>query len=472
VTLSRRAFVLGASAAGAALGGCDNAFNALSRRLSGGLPAAYARPETDSTDPDFLLLQRTSFGPAPGDLDRLRGKGRDAYLDEQLHPERIDDFPCELLVEHRFESLHMSPGDLFEFHRHVAEDEIARATILRAVYSRRQLFEVLVEFWTDHFNIFHGKGDCAWLKTADDRDVIRRHALGRFRDLLRASALSPAMLVYLDGQSNRKGKPNENYARELLELHTLGVHGGYTQKDVMEVARCLTGWDLNDGWARARVEFLADRHDDGEKTVLGQRVPAGGGRADLDRVVDLVARHPSTARHLALKICRRFVADDPPEALVGRVAAKFAATDGDLRETVRESLSGLDAAAPRFKRPFRFVVSALRGLGATTQGKEGLRRYLQLMGQAPFQYPTPDGFPDDPEPWLGTMLWRWNFALKLASDRVPDAHVDIPADDPGGLFAHLVGRKPGEAERAALAKAADRKESLALALASPAFQWY
>jgi uncharacterized protein (DUF1800 family) len=280
------------------------------------------------------------------------------------------------------------------------------------------------------------------------------------------------MLVYLDGRSNHKDRPNENYARELLELHTLGVHGGYAQRDVMETARCLTGWDLNDAWARGRVEFFPDRHDDGEKTVLGRLIPAGGGRADLDRVIEIVSRHPSTSRHLALKICRRFVADDPPGELVGRVAAKFAATDGDLRETVREALSGLAAAAPRFKRPFRFVVSALRALGATTQGKKGLRQYLERMGQAPFQHPTPDGYPDEPEPWMGTMLWRWNFALKLVSGRVPDAAIGLKPDDPVGLFAHLVGRRPGEAERGVMERAADPREALALVLAGPAFQWY
>jgi uncharacterized protein (DUF1800 family) len=444
-------------------------YSNLSRKLAGAVPETYARPEGDAIDPDFHFLQRTSFGPAPGDLDRLRAKGREAYLDEQLRPDRIDDTPCTVLVR-RFESLHLSPGNLFEFRREVLEDELGRAAVLRAVYTRRQLHEVLVEFWTDHLNVFQGKGDCAWLKTAEDRDVIRSHALGKFRDLVRASALSPAMLVYLDGQQNHKGRPNENYARELLELHTLGVHGGYTQKDVMETARALTGWDVKE--KRGKVEFVADRHDDGEKTILGQTLPAGGGKEDLDRVLDIVCRHPSTATHLASKLCRRFVSDDPSPELVRRVAAKFTSTDGDLRETVRETLTGLEPGTLRFKRPFRFVVSAIRGLAATTQGKRNVRQYLERMGQAPFQYPTPDGYPDEPEPWHGTMLWRWNFALSMAKGKVEDARPGIPLAEPDRLFAHLVGRKPDDREREALSKAATPEEKLAMILAGPAFQWH
>jgi uncharacterized protein (DUF1800 family) len=473
VSVSRRVFLAGTAAAAAGLTACDGVYSNLSRRLAGGVPATFARPDGDATDPDFRLLQRTSFGPAPGDLDRVRAAGRQAWIEEQLHPERIDDLPCDLLVR-RFESLGMTPGDMHEFKRSTAEDEIARATMIRAVHSRRQLFEVMTDFWSDHLNIFHGKDECILYKTPDDRDVVRAHVFGKFRDLIRSSALSPAMLVYLDGRTNRKGKPNENYARELLELHTLGVHGGYTQKDVMETARALTGWDVRHKgqWMKGKVEFHPDRHDNGEKTILGTTLPADGGAEDLDRVVDLVTGHPSTAKHLATKLCRRLIADDPPAALVDRVAARFSATGGDLRETTREALGGLDQAQPRLKRPFRFVVSALRGLAASTQGKHAVREPLRRMGQAPFQYPTPDGYPDDPEPWLGTMIWRWRFALELSQGRVGDATVGIPVTDVPALFAHLVGRRPDPKERAALEGAADPKEALALVLAGPAFQWY
>lgn len=469
---SRREFVIGSSAAAAALAGCDGVYNYASRALAGGVPKDFARPAGEALDQDFFFLLRTSFGPAPGDLDRVRAVGAAAYLEEQLHPETLDDTPCEILVR-RFESLHMTPGDLFEFKREVAEDEITRATLLRALYSRRQLYEVLVEFWSDHLNIFHGKGKCAWLKTADDRDVVRKHALGKFRDLIRASALSPAMLYYLDGHANNKEKPNENYARELMELHTLGVHGGYSQKDVMEVARCLTGWDVRAGWMKGKVEFHPYRHDDGEKTVLGVKIPGGGGEQDLERVLDIVTRHPSTARFVSTKLCRRFVADDPPADVVAQVARKFTDTDGDLRETAREAIAHRDPASRRLKRPYRFIVSALRALAATTQAKHGLQQYLQRMGQAPFQYPTPDGYPDNkPELWMGTLLWRWNFALNVVSHSVPDVKIGLENPDPLALFPHFIGRKPTEAEKQALSKMETPAEGLALILASPAFQWY
>lgn len=463
--VTRREFVIGSSVL---LAGCDAAYNAAARYMAGGVPDTFAAPSGTALDPDFFFLQRTSFGPAPGDLDGLRAMGREAYLEEQLHPERIDDTACELLGR-RFESLHLPPGDLFEFKRNVIEDELTRATLLRATYSKRQLFEVLVEFWSDHLNIFHGKNKCAWLKTADDRDVVRAHALGRFRDMIRASALSPAMLYYLDGHANHKDKPNENYARELMELHTLGVHGGYTQKDVMEVARCLTGWTVREGWWKGKVEFHRDRHDDGPKTVLGQTIPAGGGEQDLERVIDLVTGHPSTARYIAGKLCRRFIADDPPPGAVDRVAKTFSETNGDLRATVRAVFADLAPGPARLKRPFRFVVSALRGLAVTTQAKHGLQQYLQRMGQAPFQYPTPDGYPEEPEPWLGTLLWRWNFALNLVQHRIPDTKIELKKPDPIALFPHLVGRRPSDAERKAITSTPD---GLALVLAGPAFQWY
>jgi uncharacterized protein (DUF1800 family) len=374
---------------------------------------------------------------------------------------------------------------------------MARHTLLRAVYSRRQLFEVMVAFWTDHLNISIEKGDCIYLKPTDDREVIRRHALGRFRDLIRASATSPAMLVYLDGNRNRRSKagevPNENYARELMELHTMGVDGGYTQQDVYEAARALTGWRVRERWRRGTVWFDAAGHDDGPKRLLGRTISAALAAGDVDAVVDIVCQHPSTARHIANKLVRRFVADDPPADLVAQVAQVFTSTDGDTSQMVRTILLSPQFAASagaKFKPPFRFVASALRGLAADTHAHPPLVQYLTRMGQGVFQHPTPDGYPDDAAPWVGTLLWRWTFALGLAAGTVPQVRSPLPrllsalsvdgqqpTDE--ALFAHLCGRRPSDAERRALADASDAlglaagdAQAVGLVLASPAFQRY
>src|SRR5882672_11421620 len=274
------------------------------------------------------------------------------YLEQQLNPDQIDDERGEVAAR-RFETLQEPLGELFEYQPELLHSELMRAALARAVYSERQLYEVMVQFWSDHFNIDPSKGDCKWLKVADDRDVIRKHALGKFPEMLRASALSPAMLWYLDGRVNRRSqptdKPNENYARELLELHTLGVHGGYTQRDVMEVARCLTGWTVRSTDKKfqiGKVEFNPALHDFGAKEVLGQPMAAAPdglsveareqrGREELDRVLEIVARHQSTAQHIGAKLCRHFIADEPPATAVSAVAAAFVRSSGDIRTTLR-----------------------------------------------------------------------------------------------------------------------------------------
>jgi uncharacterized protein (DUF1800 family) len=293
------------------------------------------------------------------------------------------------------------------------------------------------------------------------------------------------MLWYLDGRVNRHDapgdRPNENYARELLELHTLGVHGGYTQQDVMEVARALSGWTVRSRheavFGLGRVEFHPEWHDDGEKHVLGRVIPAGLGSRDLDAVMDIVSLHPSTARHLADKLCRRFIADTPPPAAVDSVAATFVASRGNIASTLRTLFATPEFSSARrtkLKRPFHFVVSALRATDAQTDGGPPLHEMLRRMGHAPYQFPTPDGYADDEASWLGTLLWRWNFAAALAGDRIDGTRMEPAAlraalggDD--GLRAHVLGRRPTAPERDILAAATD---SLPLLLASPTFQRY
>ncbi|HTD84987.1 MAG TPA: DUF1800 domain-containing protein, partial [Candidatus Binatia bacterium] len=366
--------------------------------------------------------------------------------------------------------------------------ELQMSRILRAVYSERQLQEVLVDFWTNHFNVYANKGADRWLLPAYDRDTIRPHTLGKFYELLLADAQSPAMLFYLDNvqsvspnaqlptsrpgaargplaglglpnpqpqrpqaQQQRRGI-NENYARELMELHTLGVDGGYTQKDVQEVARCFTGWTIiaprgagaaaqavMNGpmaeMARTRAGTFVFRpavHDNGEKIVLGHKIPSGGGMKDGLMVLDILSHHPSTAKFIATKLVRRFVADEPPAALVDRVAQTFLKTDGDIREMLRTifyspEFNSQDAYRAKVKRPFELAISAVRTIGADTNGGPQFHQWLQRMGQPLYGFQTPNGYSDVAENWVntGALLERMNFALALVSNRIPGTRVDL-----------------------------------------------
>ncbi len=508
---SRRALlkILGLTGATLPLMGCERLISEVTQQMGQSIPSSLSVTDGPQIDPVFHLLSRAAYGPWPGDLDRVRAMGKEKWIEEQLAPDGIDDAACDLRAR-RFETIWHEPGTCYEYKKSVLREEITRHTLLRGVYSKRQLFEVMVGFWTDHLNIDLEKGDCIYLKPSDDRLVIRAHALGKFRDLIRASATSPAMLVYLDGKENKKGSPsdvpNENYARELLELHTLGVDGGYSQFDVFEAARCLTGWRLRTGWRKGTVYFDPSLHDDGEKHVLGQLIPAGGGAADLDRIVDIACRHPSTATHIAAKLVRRFVSEDVPASLVTRAAEVFTATDGDIKSLLKVILTSDEfnaAKGLKFKRPFQYIVSSLRAIGADTHAHQPLIEYLQRMGQGPFQHPTPDGYPERAAPWLGTLLWRWNFAFALASGHVPTVTVALDqlveaigaigaTESNGGsvnnglrpsrLIPYFIGRAGLAAETSALddylraqhgsdvGDTNQRAELIALVLASPAFQ--
>ncbi len=504
--LSRRHFLhAGTGAALAAAVGCDvpKPLEPLTKAiLPPQRPSAkgpFTPPCSEEIDAVSHVLNRFTFGARPGDYERVRKLGttpEDAahvFFEKQLHPDRIADEFAEWQVK-SFETLSEPVGELFEYEGKVLLDELQRATILRAIHSERQLYEVMVHFWSDHFNIDPSKADCRWLKTADDRDVIRAHALGNFAEMLRASALSPAMLWYLDGRANQKAKatdrPNENYARELLELHTLGVHGGYSQKDVMEVARCLTGWTVRSVHPRqfdlGKVEFNAKLHDKGAKVVLGRDIPAWPaklsaeeqikrGEWELDRVLEIAMQHPATAKHIATKLCRRFIADQPPQNAVDKVASAFTGSDGDIRTTLCALFDTPEfwaARGTKLKRPFHFIASTLRATGAETDAPHHLINVLLRMGHAPFTYPTPDGFPEEASPWLGTMLWRWNFAVELCEGGVKNARVDTAElkkahNGDEGLMAHLLGRKPTAAEIECYHESG---AGLPLMLSSPTFQ--
>ena len=325
--------------------------------------------------------------------------------------------------------------------------DLQRAKLLRAVYSERQLYEMMVDFWENHFSIFANKDDDRYLLTGFDRETIRPFAMGRFRDLLGATAHSPAMLYYLDNWRSsvprpypaKDGKPagvdgglNENYARELMELHSMGVDGGYTQKDVQEVARCFTGWTIEKPNQEGLFLYRPGLHDNGDKIVLGHKILAGGGIADGERVLDILAMHASTARFIATKLARRFISDDPPPSVIDRAAAVFLKTDGSIRETLRAIMTAPEFFAAttyraKVRSPFEYVAAAMRALNADTDGDRPVLDAIGRMGQPVFGRITPDGYADRADQWLssGAMVARFNFASALATNRIKGTKVDV-----------------------------------------------
>ena len=433
MSLSRRNFLKLASlvAAGATVSACQPLY----AKIGGPVETLSQSPTPLLPSLDFTALSRLTFGPRLSERQRVAEIGLPNWIEEQLTPENIDDSPLDWRLRD-FDVLKLDAATLSDLgdalFDGIQPDNVVnpfkQATLLRQVYTQRQLYEVMVEFWTDHFNISINKGDCWYLKIIDDRAVIRPHAFGNFRDLLHASAKSPAMLVYLDNQVNEALAPNENYAREVMELHTLGVNGGYTQNDVMELARCLTGWGIKFdlGLGRGEFKFNQDFHDLEPKTILGTRIEPGG-MAEAEQVLDIFAAHPSTARFIATKLVRRFIADDPPPELVNRAADTFLQTDGDIKSVLRTILLNGNPwtfLQPKFKRPTTFLVSALRMLNAETDGGEPLQQALTQMGQAYYEWPTPDGPPDTTADWQGNLLHRWKFALALARNELEGTKLD------------------------------------------------
>jgi len=426
--LTRRDFLKTSSLAAAWL-----ALAACSPQLATADPATPVFTTTPPPSDRILhVLRRFTYGPTPEMLAKARRLGLEAYLEEQLHPETIPDDEVETLLK-RFTTLNMTVAERVQLElRGKPVQELIAATVLRQWRSQRQIYEKLVEFWGNHFSIYIGKNLCRILKTDDDQQAIRPNALGRFGDLLRASAHSPAMLVYLDNAESRAGAPNENYARELLELHTLGVDGGYTQADVLETARIFTGWTVigprNKKKSPGEFLFNPNFHEPGTKTVLGQTFDENG-EAEGNVLLDVLARHPNTARFISAKFTRHFGADSPDAALVSRLTDVFATSDGDTRALIR-ALVNTDEfyTTLKVKRPLEFFVSALRVTDAATAKRtQKLTDHLRMLGQTPFTWPTPDGFPDTAVHWMTTsgLLERWNFANALVSNQIDDVTVDL-----------------------------------------------
>ncbi len=417
----------------------------LSRRQFLTLKLRKAAPQPPSTqNPDLHLLNRTTWGPRPEEVDRVQQIGREAWLEEQLHPASIDDAECEHLLAPQLALFGLSRHDLYGLNNVDGRlgELLPELMVLRAVYSKRQLLERMVEFWSDHFNI-PNKDDHAEL-IIYYRDAIRQHALGKFKDLLLATAKSPAMLYYLDGAYNIASHPNENYGRELLELHTLGVDGGYTEEDIRQGARALTGWTTHPRTANG-FYFSPDDHDDRPKQVLGHKMPAGRGVEDGLHLLAIAAEHPATARFLSFKLCRRFVSDNPPASLVESAARLWQETDGEIIPVLRHIFTSAEfyaAAGQKMRRPLDFLIGALRATGARYTEYWSLWELTSRLGQPPYGWGPPNGYPDTAEPWISTggLLERWNAAMFLTQD------VHFGAENAWGWRSQLHQRIPPPGE--------------------------
>lgn len=439
---SRRALMRAALGSAAAL-----AAMARTTRAGGGRTTAAASfPDRDVSLPDggdvLLLVNRVTQGFRAAEYETALAMGYDAYLDSQLAWQLIDDASFEAGIAASFPTLAMTPQDIVNTYGMIADNvaiqELKAATVLRSVGSPRQLRERMAEFWSDHFNVDHLDGNVRILKTADDRDVIRPNVVGRFPTLLGASARSGAMLHYLDNYTNVDGGVQENYSRELMELHTLGVDGPYDEDDVVEVAKCLTGWGYRSpaSGAFGDFQFRNSQHTPGPKTVLGLRSPISGGINDGVFVLDLLANHASTAEFVSRKLIRWLLTDAPSDSLVNAISTTFLQTGGDIKKMVRAILSraNLREAAPRFKRPLTFAYSLVRALDLTITGTQQFGAELSLLGQLPFGWPAPNGYPDSIFAWGSNVLPRWDFASRALAGQVPGLSVD-PAHVQGLLAA-------------------------------------
>lgn len=462
MTLTRRQFLRASGLAAsymalpAFLTGCASAATTAPTALPH--PESWVADDSDAhatVDPALLhILQRLTYGPSSADIALIQKLGSAAFIEQQLHPEKIDDRDLERQLA-SFSTLALSSAELFKQYprkdpgpQHIMS-ELQQASLLRAALSKRQLYEIMVDVWSNHFNIYQGKSLDKWLKTVDDRETIRPHALGKFRDLLLASAKSPAMLFYLDNVDNivpesRKGKQskggiNENYARELLELHTIGVDAGYDHDDIVEVARVFTGWSIarpQEAQAGSFV-FRPQLHDNGAKhiKVLKLTLPEKGGIKDGELLLAQLAIDPRTAQRIAYKLCVRFVSDTPPQTLVDRLAQVYLRNDTDIRATLKALFEAPEflAAPPKIKLPTHALVSMLRALNANLQPSAKLIALLQDLGQPFFGWQAPDGYPQIGAAWVNTsgLLARWNTAFALVEGRYPTISVDLQQLVPG-----------------------------------------
>ena len=455
-------------------------------------------PQSQVTPPDsnnarkyspltLLAANRLTFGARQSDLDWIERNGVDAFIEEQLAFDQIDDSVVNQRLQN-FSTLNLLPTDPAPTDESNVLLELQGATLLRAVYSQRQLYELIVDFWSNHFNVHFNSPSDYILKTIDDRDVVRKYGMSKFRDLLGASAHSPAMLVSLNNSLSVKKQPNENYARELMEQHTIGVDGDFTEKDVAEVARSFTGWMVEQFIYKKPIvgtfNYLAANHDEDPKVVLGHRLPAYGGVKDGEKVLDILASTPACAALISTKLVQRFISDNPPASAVQKGMDAFQSSQGDIRATLGAILHSQEfksSTGLKVKRPLDYAVSALRALNAETDAGRPIQSFILRLGQPLFLWPLPDGYPDTAEDWVnsGGMLARWNFAKALVGNSINGTHIELKglASQTGNMIedlsqAILFGSLPSDMVGALNLLTDPKKmpELAALLIASPFFQ--
>jgi uncharacterized protein (DUF1800 family) len=501
----------------------------LSKKFKGHLPI------TELSEEQAILhaLNRLAYGPRPGEVERIRQMGLERWIDKQLHPETLDDSALDERLHDKYATLRMSPRELAENFPTVAElakregetkqqaaeqlqekrraaasqmaptmdaspdssdkaqmalarmqgpgriiADLSMAKLDRAIYSQRQLEAVMEDFWFNHFNVFAGKGADRWLLTSYVRDTIRPHTMGKFQDLLIATAKSPAMLFFLDNwlsvdpiafqqsqkeaalrrqhfqgsfvggfapdprtfpapgsTSNQRPKQergiNENYGREVMELHTVGVDAGYTQQDVIEMAKCLTGWTVREPRRDPAFVFKPEFHTAGRKVVMGHTFDYGDER-DGQEALKMLANDPHTAQFISTELARHFVSDNPPAPLVNRMAANYQETGGDIRSLLHTMIYSPEfwskqAYRAKVKTPFELVSSTARALGADIRVSLPLQMWVARMGEPLFLCQPPTGYSDKASTWVntGALLNRLNFALALAGGKVPGTTVSL-----------------------------------------------
>lgn len=441
----------------------------------------------------------------PAELETVRGNNgeKKRELLESMPPDRIEEMLIAMTRQQRL--LVFPPASstvrreifLLNGPQQVVNYDLVDSKMLRAIESTRQLAEELDDFWFNHFNVFYEKGADRFLIPDYEREAIRPHVLGQFRDLLEATAKSPAMLFFLDNSESvradldandkkRKVKRglNENYGRELMELHTLGVNGGYTQKDVTEVARCFTGWGIQEPRKGGGFLYNDKLHDKGQKIVLGHVIAAGGGMEDGEQVLDILARHPSTAHFISKELAQRFVADNPPETLVNKMAETFLSTNGSIREVMKTMLNSKEfwsegAYRAKVKSPFEMVASSARALNANVIDGWALANQVGTLGEPLYRKLEPTGYSNLNAEWINSasLLGRMNFALQLAQNHVESVKVDVSrfGDDPSEVAKALMFRAMSPQTREAINKALEDKQKnpalvAALVIGSPDFQ--